>query len=72
MSVQDPPMTMEWDFKKGDNFDNDVMRAYTKRGDFVNFVVWPVLYLHEGGGLLAKGVVQGMPKATAVQSKNRK
>lgn len=60
MRVQDPPVHMEWDFKHGDKFDHDRLRSYTKGGDKVDYVVWPILYLHKGGPMLAKGVAQGM------------
>lgn len=59
MRVQDPPVHIEWDFPVGSDFDSNRFRSYTKGGNYVSFVVWPVLYLHENGPLLAKGVVQG-------------
>ncbi|WAQ98114.1 FAZ1-like protein [Mya arenaria] len=41
-------------------FRNDLFKNYTQRGAFVEFYVWPVVYLHENGGpLLAKGIAQG-------------
>ena len=59
MRVQDPPVHMRWDFNEDEDFDTNIMRSFTKTGKFVNYVVWPVLYLHENGPLLSKGVVQG-------------
>ena len=60
MVLQDPPVHMVWDFKRGCKFDNNLMRSYTQSGDVMDYVVWPVLYLHENGPLLSKGVMQGM------------
>ncbi|XP_052791538.1 interaptin-like [Mya arenaria] len=40
-------------------FSKDLFKAYTKRGNLVEFYVWPVIYLHENGPLLAKGIAQG-------------
>ncbi|XP_069130283.1 putative uncharacterized protein MYH16 [Argopecten irradians] len=60
MRVQDPPVYMEWKFSRGEKFDHDRLRSYTKGGDSVDYVVWPILYLHKGGPMLAKGVAQGM------------
>ncbi|XP_033742796.1 uncharacterized protein LOC117329155 [Pecten maximus] len=60
MRVQDPPVHIEWEFSHGEKFDHDRLRSYTKGGDSVDYVVWPILYLHKGGPMLAKGVAQGM------------
>ena len=49
---------MESHYGKGMTFDHDVMRAYTQSGKYVDYVVWPTLYLHRDGALLAKAVVQ--------------
>jgi hypothetical protein len=40
-------------------FDTDSFRHYTKSGSTVDYVVWPVLFLHEGGPIICKGVAQG-------------
>lgn len=58
MCIQDPPMCLV-DFGRGLDFNNNEMRSFTKSGKFVDFVVWPALYLHENGPLLSKAVVQG-------------
>ncbi|XP_033744199.1 uncharacterized protein LOC117330089 [Pecten maximus] len=60
MRVQDPPIHIEWEFSHGEKFDHDRLRSYTKSGDSVDYVVWPILYLHKGGPMLSKGVAQGM------------
>lgn len=40
-------------------FNHTSFKDYTKRGRYVKFIVWPALYLNEGGPLLCKGVAQG-------------
>ncbi|KAH3806455.1 hypothetical protein DPMN_134776 [Dreissena polymorpha] len=45
------------------SFDRNVFKEYTRRGAFIDFVVWPVMYLHQGGPMLGKGVAQGTRKA---------
>ncbi|KAH3806498.1 hypothetical protein DPMN_134818 [Dreissena polymorpha] len=40
-------------------FDRGLYRDYTTKGPRVEFFVWPVLYLHVVGPLLAKGIAQG-------------
>jgi hypothetical protein len=56
-AVQDPPL--ELDAKFTDRFDTNVFKDYTIRGEFVDFMVWPAMFLHKGGPLLSKGVAQG-------------
>ncbi|XP_060565704.1 uncharacterized protein LOC132724760 isoform X2 [Ruditapes philippinarum] len=56
-AVQDPPL--ELDAKFTNIFNTNIFKDYTKRGEFVDFVVWPAMLLHKGGPLLSKGVAQG-------------
>lgn len=58
MQIQDPPVYIEGNFPGDTKIDTDILRSYTKAGDRVDFIVWPVLYLHKGGPVLYKGVVQ--------------
>ena len=58
MCVQDPPVVLDWSAQEG-AFNVDLYRAYTKSGSQLEFVVWPIIYLHEGGPVLLKGVAQG-------------
>ena len=59
-AVQDPPMFI--DFEPGeDTFDRQVYKEYTQMGTKVNFLVWPALFLHEGGALISKGDLQPIP-----------
>jgi hypothetical protein len=47
------------DFEPGeDTFDRQVYKEYTQMGTKVKFLVWPALFLHKGGALISKGVLQ--------------
>ncbi|KAH3737728.1 uncharacterized protein LOC127851702 [Dreissena polymorpha] len=48
------PMT-----KERADFDKDKFKEYTSRGPFVDYVVWPIMYLHRDGPMLGKGIAQG-------------
>ena len=59
-AVQDPPMYL--DFEPGeDTYDRQVYKEYTQTGTKVKFLVWPALFLHKGGALISKGVLQPIP-----------
>ncbi|XP_053399057.1 trichohyalin-like [Mercenaria mercenaria] len=60
MAIQDPPVVFGPDVYRGDTFDTDVYKAYTKNGNTVAYVVWPALLLHANGPVLCKGVAQGL------------
>lgn len=63
LSVQDPGMYLAvW--TSGTKFDNNEMKSFTKIGQYVDFTVWPALYLHRDGPLLSKAIVQGTNHAT--------
>ncbi|KAL3879224.1 hypothetical protein ACJMK2_031530 [Sinanodonta woodiana] len=63
MGVQEKPMHLDVIAEKqvgqDKQFDTDKFRVYTKTGQYVAYVVWPTLFLHEGGAMLNKGVAQG-------------
>lgn len=40
-------------------FDKDKFKDYTRRGCFLEYVVWPAILLYKDGPLLSKGVAQG-------------
>ncbi|KAH3806456.1 hypothetical protein DPMN_134777 [Dreissena polymorpha] len=44
-------------------FDREKFKEYTSRGPYLEYVVWPVMYLHQGGPMLGKGVAQGTSEA---------
>ena len=62
MQMQDPPVYIEWEFSRDSTIDTNILRSYTRAGNKVDFIVWPVLYLHKGGPVLNKGVVQPIPQ----------
>ncbi|KAL4230262.1 hypothetical protein ACF0H5_010648 [Mactra antiquata] len=59
MRVQDPPVVLSWSTPIDKTFDTDMYRGYLKNGTHVEYVVWPAMYLCEGGPTLSKGVAQG-------------
>ncbi|XP_060569843.1 uncharacterized protein LOC132728252 isoform X2 [Ruditapes philippinarum] len=59
MHVQTPPVVIDTCAKSGSNFDTSRYKQYTKAGKKIDFIVWPVLLLEEGGAVLCKGVAQG-------------
>ncbi|XP_052793230.1 uncharacterized protein LOC128227070 isoform X1 [Mya arenaria] len=60
MAVQDPPVYVDKNIdKRGEILDTSIYRIYTISGKTIDYIVWPVLYLTEGGNILVKGVAQG-------------
>ena len=57
MCVQDPPLVLSTETPI--EFRTTLFREYVTRGPYVAYVVWPILYLHEGGPVLSKGVAKG-------------
>ncbi|XP_052791539.1 uncharacterized protein LOC128225670 [Mya arenaria] len=47
------------DLKERRNFNKELFKEYTVRGNYVEFFVWPVMFLHENGPVLTKGIAQG-------------
>jgi hypothetical protein len=62
MCVKDPPVVLDFNFKKGDPLNKDKLSAFTKAGDSVDYLVWQVMYLNENGPVMGKGVAQGRKK----------
>jgi hypothetical protein len=62
MQMHDPPVYIECEFSRDSTIDTNILRSYTRAGNKVDFVVWPVLYLHKDGPVLNKGVVQPIPQ----------
>ncbi|KAK3594513.1 hypothetical protein CHS0354_030859 [Potamilus streckersoni] len=63
MNLQEKPMHLDISVSRQDGnqyFDTEKFRSYTKTGQQVAFVVWPALYLFDGGSLLKKGIAQGL------------
>jgi hypothetical protein len=49
----------------GERLSTDIYKTYTKSGKFIDYIVWPVLYLYQGGNILSKGVAQGMDEVAS-------
>jgi hypothetical protein len=58
MAIQDPVMYLTEEIKPDTVYNRDVYKEFVQSGDKVKYVVWPALFLYEGGPLLCKGVVQ--------------
>lgn len=59
MVIQDPPVYMDTEtVQSGKQFNTNTHKQYTKSGPMVDFIVWPALYLCDGGSILSKGVAQ--------------
>ncbi|XP_071126091.1 golgin subfamily A member 6-like protein 22 [Mytilus edulis] len=58
MVIQDPVMHLDNDPVSNTPIDKNTYKEFVKSGDSVAYVVWPALFLHKGGPLLYKGVVQ--------------
>ena len=56
MVVLDPPLALN--DKPQVEFDSDTFKVYKQEGSFVDFVVWPALFLQETDDILERGVVQ--------------
>ncbi|XP_076071463.1 uncharacterized protein LOC143042865 isoform X1 [Mytilus galloprovincialis] len=58
MVCHSPPIHLDWEYK-GHSFDLQILRPFTESGDVVDYIIWPVMFLHKDGPLLCKGVAQG-------------
>ncbi|CAG2215181.1 unnamed protein product [Mytilus edulis] len=58
MVCHSPPIHLDWEYK-GHPFDLQILRPFTESGDVVDYIIWPVMFLHKDGPLLCKGVAQG-------------
>ena len=59
MCIQDPPVVLNWSIPKDRVFDTDVYKYYLSTGQQLDYVVWPSMYLYDGGPLIMKGVAEG-------------
>ncbi|KAH3737777.1 hypothetical protein DPMN_044371 [Dreissena polymorpha] len=48
--------------KERPDFDTEKFKEYTSRGPFADYFVWPLMYLHQDGPMLGKGIAQGCKK----------
>ncbi|XP_052794314.1 uncharacterized protein LOC128227638 isoform X1 [Mya arenaria] len=58
MCLQDPPVVLDKPRGRGESFESEMYRAYTKNGKKIEFLVWPAMLLHKDGNVLCKGVAQ--------------
>jgi len=63
MRIKDPPLHIVYKIEHGQKMDTESFKHYTQSGKVMKFVVWPALFLYDGGALLAKGVAQPIKKA---------
>ncbi|XP_053399109.1 uncharacterized protein LOC123558279 [Mercenaria mercenaria] len=45
--------------EEGERFDKDLYKEYTVRGQYLDYIVWPALFLYQDGPILSKGIAQG-------------
>ncbi|XP_060566871.1 uncharacterized protein LOC132725705 [Ruditapes philippinarum] len=65
MAVQDPPVVVDVNIDRSDELhDSTLYKPYTKSGIYIDYIVWPVLYLHENGNILFKGIAQCKGKSS--------
>lgn len=58
MYISDPQLVIECENLEGKVMDTNKFHKYDRTGTIIEFVVWPVLLLHQNGPVLAKGTVQ--------------
>lgn len=58
MNIQSPPIYVDFKLNRGDPFRSNLYKAYVTSGKTVAFVVWPALFLCDGGNVLLKGVAE--------------
>lgn len=55
--ISKPPLLFTFK-KEGDTIDMAELKTYTMTGSVVNYMIWPTIFLYEGGPVLSRGVVQ--------------
>ncbi|KAH3833554.1 hypothetical protein DPMN_106867 [Dreissena polymorpha] len=58
--IDDPPLELEI-AERGSLFDRDKYTPYTRTGEFIDYVIWPVI-MYKDGTILCKGVAEGRQK----------
>lgn len=65
MVIQDPPIFMDVNIKRyNEKYDSNSFKAYTQSGKYIEYIVWPPIFLQKGGSILMKGIAQCKPKAS--------
>ncbi|CAG2202502.1 unnamed protein product [Mytilus edulis] len=54
MQISDPPLYLNFDVNSGENLNKNDYNVFTKSGSKIDYLVWPVLYLHKTGPMLAQ------------------
>ncbi|XP_069130750.1 uncharacterized protein [Argopecten irradians] len=63
MVMQSPRMEFEYpECNKGEKFNKDHFKEFTKSGDRFDYLVWPAMVTHRQGPLLVRGTVQPINK----------
>lgn len=58
MQITQPPIYLSARIPDNGMMNTDIFKAYMKSGTKVEYIVWPIMYLHENGPLLTKGIAQ--------------
>lgn len=58
MQLTQPPINLSARIPDDGMMNTDIFKAYMKSGTKVEYIVWPIMYLHENGPLLTKGIAQ--------------
>lgn len=60
MTVHCPPLYIKLDVKHGDKLDSNYFSNYKFQSKEIDYLVWPPLFNEKNGGLLKKGVAEGI------------
>ncbi|XP_053392004.1 uncharacterized protein LOC128554717 [Mercenaria mercenaria] len=60
MVIQDPSVYLDVTIcnRYGEKYESTTLKPYTQSGQYIDYIVWPPLYLNEGGNILCKGIAQ--------------
>ena len=58
MQAVQPQVHLDCSIPTDGKFNQEHFKAYMKSGSKIDYIVWPVMFLHENGPLLSKGVAQ--------------
>lgn len=47
MVCHSPPIHLEWNYTLGHSFDLQMLRSLTLCRDVVDYMIWPVIFLHK-------------------------
>jgi len=66
MNIQDPPMVLYFECKKGEPFNKDFFAEYRISGKKYSYLVWPAVLLCQNGATVKKGVAQPKKKSVDI------